>query len=108
MAEQIGPITETKAFEQLGILVLDGSGSMTEQGFSDQPKGEEVNQAVRGLNFPLLSDAGGQVAAQYGALQADRSIQRSAYVVDKAGIVRFAVRGMHWTPEFSEILTSLE
>jgi hypothetical protein len=27
MPENIGPITETKAFEQLGILVLDGSGS---------------------------------------------------------------------------------
>jgi uncharacterized protein YegL len=49
MVERIGPITETKAFEQLGILVLDGSGSMSERGISDQPKAEEVNQAVRGL-----------------------------------------------------------
>jgi len=49
MVERIGPITETKAFEQLGILVLDGSGSMSETGISDQPKAEEVNQAVRGL-----------------------------------------------------------
>jgi len=54
MAEQIGPITETKAFEQLGILVLDGSGSMGppqtgELGISGQTKAEEVNQAVRGL-----------------------------------------------------------
>ena len=49
MVERIGPITETKAFEQLGILVLDGSGSMAEQGISDQSKAEEVNQAVRGL-----------------------------------------------------------
>ncbi len=45
----IGPITETKAFEQLGILVLDGSGSMQSPGVSNQPKAEEVNQAVRGL-----------------------------------------------------------
>ena len=75
------------------------------------PARVEEHERSRGqldLNFPLLSDAGGQVAALYGALQADRSIQRSAYVVDKAGIVRFAVRGMHWTPEFYEILTSLE
>lgn len=49
MEERIGLITETKAFEQLGILVLDGSGSMGERGASDQPKVEEINQAVRGL-----------------------------------------------------------
>ena len=59
------------------------------------------------LNFPLLSDAGGQVAAQYGALHPDRSVQRSVYIVDKAGIIRFAARGMHWTPEFYEALGSL-
>jgi peroxiredoxin Q/BCP len=61
-----------------------------------------------GLNFPLLSDAGGQVAAQYGAFNPDRSVQRSVYVVDKAGLVRFAARGMHWVPEFYEALASLE
>ena len=60
------------------------------------------------LNFPLLSDAGGQVAAQYGALNLDRSVQRSVYVVDKAGVIRFAARGMHWIPEFYETLASLE
>jgi peroxiredoxin Q/BCP len=61
-----------------------------------------------GLSYPLLSDVGGQVASQYGALNADRSVQRSVYVVDKAGIIRFAARGMHWTPEFYEALASLE
>jgi thioredoxin-dependent peroxiredoxin len=35
-----------------------------------------------GLNFPLLHDAGGQVALQYGAFNPDRSVQRSVYVVD--------------------------
>ena len=49
MAEQIGPITETKAFEQLGILVLDGSGSMQAPGETGQPKAGEVTQAVRDL-----------------------------------------------------------
>lgn len=49
MIERIGIIAETKAFEQLGILVLDGSGSMGEKGRSDQSKAEEINQAVRGL-----------------------------------------------------------
>ena len=60
-----------------------------------------------GLNFPLLHDAGGQVALQYGAFNPDRSVQRSVYVVDKEGRIRFAARGMHWVPEFYEALSSL-
>jgi peroxiredoxin len=60
-----------------------------------------------GLNFPLLSDVGGQVATQYGALNLDRSVQRSVYVVDKAGRICFAARGMHWIPEFYEALANL-
>jgi peroxiredoxin Q/BCP len=61
-----------------------------------------------GLNFPLLHDAGGQVATQYGAFNPDRSVQRSVYVVDKAGLIRFAARGMHWVPEFYEALSTLQ
>jgi len=60
------------------------------------------------LSYALLSDMGGHVAAQYGALNSDRSVQRSVYVVDRAGIIRFAARGMHWTPEFYEVLAGLE
>jgi peroxiredoxin Q/BCP len=60
-----------------------------------------------GLNFPLLHDAGGQVALQYGAFNQDRSVQRSVYVVDRDGLIRFAARGMHWVPEFYEVLSSL-
>ena len=59
------------------------------------------------LNFPLLHDAGGQIASQYGAFNSDRSVQRSVYVVDKEGLIRFAARGMHWVPEFYEALSSL-
>jgi peroxiredoxin Q/BCP len=61
-----------------------------------------------GLNFPLLHDGDGQVAMQYGAFNPDRSVQRSVYVVDKAGLIRFAARGMHWVPEFYEVLARLQ
>jgi thioredoxin-dependent peroxiredoxin len=61
-----------------------------------------------GLDFPLLHDGDGQVAMQYGAFNLDRSIQRSVYVVDKAGLIRFAARGMHWVPEFYEVLARLQ
>lgn len=60
------------------------------------------------LSFPLLSDVGGQVAARYGAFNPDHSVQRSVYIVDKTGHIRFAARGMHWTPEFYEALAQLE
>ena len=59
------------------------------------------------LNFPLLHDAGGQVALQYAAFNPDRSVQRTVYVVDRQGLIRFAARGMHWVPEFYEVLSSL-
>jgi len=64
-------------------------------------------QEQLGLNFPLLSDAAGSVAARYGALNRDRSVQRSVYIVDKAGVIRFAARGFHWVPEFYEVLATL-
>jgi peroxiredoxin Q/BCP len=60
-----------------------------------------------GLNFPLLSDAAGDVAALYGALNLDRSVQRSVYIVDKSGVIRFAARGLHWVLEFYEALATL-
>ena len=59
------------------------------------------------LNFPLLHDGGGQVAMQYGAFNPDQSVQRSVYVVDKEGLIRYAARGMHWSPEFYETLVNL-
>jgi peroxiredoxin Q/BCP len=68
----------------------------------------ERYRAQLNLSYPLLSDMGGQVAAQYGALNVDRSVQRSVYVVDNVGVIRFAARGMHWTPEFYEALARLE
>jgi thioredoxin-dependent peroxiredoxin len=64
-------------------------------------------RAQLGLNFPVLSDEGGRIAAHYGGLNPDRTVQRSVYVVDKQGLIRFAARGMHWVPEFYETLANL-
>lgn len=47
--ERIGRVEGQKGFEQLGILVLDGSTSMAEDGETGQTKAVEVNNAVRGL-----------------------------------------------------------
>src|ERR1043166_6864158 len=45
--EEIGEVTESKSFHQLGILCLDGSGSMAELGDGQIKLAEHVNKAVR-------------------------------------------------------------
>ena len=48
-------------------------------------------EALGGLNYPLLSDywPHGQVALRYGVLRPDGRAQRSLFVVDKEGTVRY-------------------
>ncbi len=45
--EDIGEVTESRTFHQLGILVLDGSGSMQATGDGNISLAESVNRAVR-------------------------------------------------------------
>jgi len=45
--EDIGEVTESRTFHQLGILVLDGSGSMAAIGDGNISLAEKVNRAVR-------------------------------------------------------------
>lgn len=46
-------IEEQKQFEQLGILILDGSGSMDENGETGQKKAEEVNKVTKDVILTL-------------------------------------------------------
>lgn len=45
----VGKVTTSQLFHQLGIFVLDGSGSMTDKAAGGLTKGEAVNEAIRGL-----------------------------------------------------------
>jgi len=45
--DDIGEVTESKTFHQLGILVLDGSGSMAAIGDGNISLADSVNRAVR-------------------------------------------------------------
>jgi uncharacterized protein YegL len=45
--EDIGEVTESRTFHQLGILILDGSGSMATIGDGNRAIADNVNQAVR-------------------------------------------------------------
>jgi len=58
------------------------------------------------FNFKILSDAEREAAAQYRALKENgKSIERSVYVIDKAGKIAFARRGM---PADKDILASIK
>jgi len=48
-SKEVQSEADAKVIEQLGILVLDGSGSMGELGVTREPKATEVQRAVRGL-----------------------------------------------------------
>jgi peroxiredoxin len=50
------------------------------------------------LTFPLASDPGGKIQAQYGP-------GRIAFLIDKAGIVRLVVEGM---PVNKKVLADIE
>ena len=56
-----------------------------------------------GFPFPLLSDAGKEVALAYGAIKAGGGIQRSVFGLSK-GVIRFARQGM---PTSDEILGAM-
>jgi len=43
----------------------------------------------------------------YGALRDDKSIQRTVYIIDKEGVIRYVKPGMHWDSKFLEVLTEL-
>ena len=47
--DDIGPISSPRQFHQLGIFVLDGSGSMGEKTRGGFTKGEAINDAMRGV-----------------------------------------------------------
>jgi len=61
----------------------------------DSPFSQEAWAKSQNLNFPLLSDFNKEVCAAYGAMYEDLLgfkgvAKRSAFVIDKQGIVRYA------------------
>ena len=63
----------------------------------------------KGFNFPLLSDPVRQVCAAYGVLKENgRSVQRTVYIIDKEGIIRYAKQSLPPDSELLEVLRGLE
>lgn len=62
---------------------------------ADTPFSQKAFAAQNNLSFPLLSDPGGKVAAEYGVAYDDflgmgRAAKRSVFVVNPAGLVVYA------------------
>ena len=81
---------DTAAFERLDTQVLGVSPDdvETHKRFAESLK----------LTFPLVSDPGGKIQAQYGP-------GRIAFFVDTEGIVRLVVEGM---PDNQKVLADIE
>jgi len=78
------------AFEALGAQVLGVSGDTVET------HGRFAEQ--QGIRFPLVSDVEGSIARNYPG-------GRVTYLIDRAGIVRFVMKGM---PDNERLLEALK
>ena len=81
----------------------------------DSPFAQEAWAKAERLNFPVLSDFNKEVSAAYGALYEDllgfKGVsKRSAFVIDKKGIVRYASvsEDAKKLPDFNAIKACLE
>jgi peroxiredoxin Q/BCP len=73
-------------FEQVGAQVLAIS--------AQDVTSHERFAGKHGFNFPLLADVDKQVAAAYGTLGPLGFPRRSVFVVDAAGVIRYAHRAI--------------
>lgn len=61
-----------------------------------------------GFNFPIAADTDRAVCRAYDVLKENgTSVQRTVYIVDKAGAVRYAKQGMPPTEELLEVLDGI-
>jgi peroxiredoxin len=74
------------------------------------PSKEAWAQAIGVKSFPLLADfPGGEVARKYGILRPEGFSERAVYIVDRAGVIRFArIYPMRELPRPEEFLPVLE
>lgn len=86
-------------FRELGAEVVGVS--------PDSPEALQRFAQKHNLEFPLLSDAEGALAEAYGVRQG-RRVERSTFLLDRAGIVRWAWRKVRVVGHVEEVLATLE
>ncbi|MBI3658252.1 MAG: redoxin domain-containing protein [Acidobacteria bacterium] len=61
------------------------------------------------LNFPLLSDGDRSITSSFQCLKENgTSVERTVYIIDAKGIIRFAQRGMPSDDVLLEVIKRLE
>ena len=77
---------------------------------TDNPYSHRAFAAELGLEFPLLSDFfGKRVSEAYGVLRPEGFCERASFIIDKEGIVRYAVvHDIGQIPDVEEIFAVLE
>ncbi|MFQ6618483.1 MAG: peroxiredoxin family protein, partial [Fidelibacterota bacterium] len=69
-------------------------------------KSHQEYQGKFSFDFPLLSDPEKEVLKKYNVIKDDGiSIQRTVYIIDRNGIIRYAKKGM---PSDRELLSILD
>ncbi|XVJ51860.1 MAG: peroxiredoxin [Vampirovibrio sp.] len=90
---------ELAVFQNLNAVVLASNfGSLTShQSFSEK----------YGYRFPILVDAEKTMANAYSVIKADGGLQRTVYVIDAKGVIRFAEQGMVKHEALKAVLATL-
>ncbi len=71
----------------------------------DSVESHERFRAAQNYQFPILVDAERSMAADYHALKEDaKGIQRTVYIIDKDGIIRYAKQGLPPDTELAEAI----
>lgn len=77
---------------------------------TDSPYSHRAFAAELGLEFPLLSDFYGKHAsAAYGVLRPEGFAERASFIIDKAGVIRYAaIHDLSQIPDVEELIALLE
>lgn len=101
-----GCTQEARAFQEL-LPRFRALGAEVVGVSPDRPEALARFAHTHGLEFPLLSDGEGVLAQAYG-VRAGRRLQRSTFLLDRAGVVRWAWRRVRVPGHAEEVLRTLE
>lgn len=74
----------------------------------DSIESHERFAAAQKYEFPILVDADRTMAKVYRALKEDgKGIQRTVYIIDQDGVIRYAKQGLPPDTELAEVIRSL-